>query len=73
MEQRIAVGLFFLTCGLIGLVVSFAYALSGGDPFETDAFSRRTPGSLTITSLGGVALGITLLFDVGPVTDLILD
>lgn len=72
MEKRIAVGLFFLACGLFGLLVSFAYALSGGNPFETEAFSRRTPGSLTITSLGGVALGVALLFDIGPVAEIIL-
>lgn len=73
MNQRITVGLFFLTVGLLGVLISLAYAFSGGNPFETEAFSRRNPGFLTITSLGGVALGVALLLDIGSVSDIILE
>ncbi|MDQ2049706.1 hypothetical protein RBH26_04335 [Natronolimnohabitans sp. A-GB9] len=73
MDKRITVGLFFLTVGLLGVIVSLAYAFSGGNPFETEPFSRRNPGYLTFTSLGGVALGVALLLDIGSVADIILD
>ena len=73
MNQRIIVGLFFLTVGLSGVLVSLVYAFSGGNPLETEPLSRRNPGFLTITSLGGVALGVALLLDIGSVSEIILE
>lgn len=71
MNPRVKAGAVFLSLGVFGLVIVFAYAMAGGDPLES-SLSRREPVTFTLASLLSTLLGLLLLLNIGPVSSLII-